>query len=186
MIIVGNTLIEPDIPRAEFCCDLAACKGGCCTLEGGRGAPLEDPEVGEIRKALPLVFPLLAAEQQETIARTGGIEGPPGDSATVCVRNRECVFAYFDGPVARCSFEKVYLEGRSAWRKPVSCHLYPIRVRSAVYEVLRYDRIEECAAGRARGHAEGVLLHEFLREPLSRRFGEEWWSAFSARCKEQG
>ena len=184
MIIVGNAVIEPDIPRAEFCCDLAACKGGCCTLEGGRGAPLEEAEVDEIRRALPLVTPLLGEEQREALARNGGVEGRAGDFATVCLRNRECVFVCWDGPIARCSFEKVFLEGRSGWRKPLSCHLYPLRIRSAGREFVRYDRIEECAAGRARGHAEGVLLSEFLREPLTRRFGGAWWSAFVQRCSE--
>jgi len=185
MIIVGNAVIEPDIPGAEFCCDLPQCKGGCCTLEGGRGAPLEDPEVEQIRKALPLVEPLLNTRQREVIRQTGGVEGKPGDHATCCVDHKECVFVYFDDSVARCSFEKAYLEGRSSWRKPVSCHLYPIRVLSAGREYLRYDRIEECAPGRARGHASRVPLHEFLREPLERRFGKEWWSALSSRCKEQ-
>jgi hypothetical protein len=126
----------------------------------------------------------VSPEHQHALTATGGVEGFSGNYATVCVKNRACVFVYFDGPIARCSFERVFLEGRSTWRKPLSCHLYPIRVSSAGREYLRYDRIEECAPGRQRGQAEGVPLREFLREPLSRRFGESWWSSFNARCKE--
>jgi hypothetical protein len=183
MIIVRNVILEPDIPRAEFCCNLEQCKGGCCTLEGGRGAPLADEEREEILRALPAVVPMLTAAQRELIAAVGPAEGEPGDLATPCLNNRECVYTIFDGPIARCSFERAFLDGQITWRKPISCHLYPIRARSMGPVHLRYDRITECDAGRRKGHVEGVLLHRFLREPLVRRFGEPWYSSFAAQCE---
>jgi hypothetical protein len=182
MIIVAHTSSEPDIRDAQFCCDLAACKGGCCTLEGGRGAPLADEEVEQIKKALPLVEPYLTKDQLATIAAVGPVEGKPGDFATPCLNERECVYVYFDGPIARCSFERAYLEGRNTWRKPLSCHLYPIRIRSVGKDYLRYDRIEECESGRRKGRNDNILLRNFLREPLVRKYGEEWYREFTERC----
>jgi hypothetical protein len=180
---VAEILVDTDIPGAEFCCDLPACKGACCTLEGGRGAPLDDAEAEEIRKALPFVLPSLPRRSAEEIARRGPVEGNPGDMATVCVDNRECVFAIFEQGVAACSLERAHLAGATSWRKPLSCHLFPIRVRRngrTAPPVLRYEQIAECAPGRARGAREGVRLSAFLKDPLARAFGLSWYEAFAA------
>jgi hypothetical protein len=109
-------------------------------------------------------------------------EGVPGDFATTCINDRECVFAYFEDGIARCSFERAFREEKSDWRKPLSCHLFPVRIRSFGRDVVRYEEIEECHAGRVRGREQEVPLREFLREPLIRRYGEEWYDAFIAYC----
>jgi hypothetical protein len=182
MLIVGTAVVETEIAEARFCCDLAVCKGGCCTIAGGRGAPVADAEVAEIEKAFPVVRPLLSDAALQVIARTGTVEGRPGDYVTPCVDDRECAYVYFDGGVAKCSFERAHLEGKIAFRKPISCHLFPIRVRSHGSDLLRYEQIEECEAARQRGEREDVPLPDFMRTALVRRFGEAWYDAFRSAC----
>jgi hypothetical protein len=185
MFIVGEAVIDDDVARAPFCCDLAVCKGACCSLAGGRGAPLEDAEVIEIERAYPLVKRYLPEHHIHTIETEGLVEGRPGDFATVCISERECVFAYFEEDVAQCGFEKAFLDGHTGWRKPLSCHLFPIRVRKFGREFIRYEQIEECRAGRARGEKERIQLYDFLRTSLVRNYGESWYESFRALCKTQ-
>lgn len=182
MFIVGETVIEERIRTAHFCCDTAACRGACCTLEGGRGAPLEDREVEEILSALPLIRNEMTEAGRNVVEEEGPIDGGPGDYATPCVGHRECAYVYFEGGIARCLFERAFLEGRIGWRKPISCHLFPLRVRTFGSTAMRYEEIDECAEGRARGARESIPLHEFLREPLIRRFGIAWYSTFVGEC----
>jgi hypothetical protein len=182
MVIIGEAVIDDAVAEARFCCDLAVCKGACCTLEGGRGAPLEDEEVLEINKAYPIVKRYLDERNIRTIEADGLVDGASGDYATACIERRECVFAYFDDGVARCSFEKAYLAGESDWRKPMSCHLFPIRIRPFGKDFVRYETIDQCAAGRKRGEEEQIALHDFLREPLTRKYGEAWYEKFLKYC----
>ena len=183
MFIIGEAFIEERLGRERFACDPESCKGACCTLEGGRGAPLDDREVEEIRKAFPAVEGFLPAKSLQVIQSVGQVEGAPGDYATPCVENRECAYAYFESGIARCSFERAYLEGSAAWRKPLSCHLFPVRVRRFGQEFLHYEEIDECASGRTRGADENIPISEFLKEPLTRRFGKSWYESFAAECR---
>jgi hypothetical protein len=182
MFVIGDAVIEQDIAVATFCCDVIACKGACCTLEGGRGAPLLVAEVSEIAAAYPHVESLLTPRALETIGRMGLVEGATGDATTPCIDERECVYTWFDGDIARCAFERAYLEGRTSWRKPISCHLFPIRIRRLGRDHLRYEQIRECAPGRLRGERERIPLHAFLREPLTRTYGEQWYADFRDAC----
>lgn len=185
MFIIGEAVIDDVVGHASFCCDLGACKGACCAIAGGRGAPLEDDEVLEIEKAFPLVKAYLSQHSLQTIETTGAYEGGPGDFATTCINNRECVFVYYEEGIARCSFERAYLEGKTDWRKPLSCHLFPIRIRKFGQDFVRYEQIEECLPGRERGKTEEVKLHIFLREPLIRKYGEEWYEKFLSWCRSK-
>lgn len=183
MFIIGEAVIEDQLGDEKFACDTGVCRGACCTLEGGRGAPLEDHEVEEIRKSFPAVRADLPGRSVHVIEERGFVEGKPGDYATPCVDGRECVYVTFDAGIARCSFERAYLAGRTGWRKPLSCHLFPIRVRRFGQQFLRYEQIEECAAGRCRGNREAIPLSDFLREPLIRTFGTAWYETFAAECQ---
>ncbi len=183
MFMIGEAVIEEQLSGEKFACDLQKCKGACCTLEGGRGAPLDDREVEEISKAFPAVRAFLAPRSLEVINAVGLVEGRPGDYATPCVESRECVYVYFEDGVARCSFDRAYREGKSRWQKPISCHLFPIRVRRFGQDFLRYEQIDECAAGRSRGVREDVPLFDFLKEPLTRKFGTAWYRTFAAECR---
>lgn len=187
MIIIGEALVEDDILTSHFSCDLHRCKGACCTLEGGRGAPLTDDEVDSIQRAYPFAAPYLSSGSLNAIRNNGLVEGTSGNFATSCVDGKECAFAFFEDGTARCSFERAYLEGKTAFRKPVSCHLFPIRVSQRGKENVRYEKIDECAGGRAKGSTEGMPLHQFMQEPLKRRFGASWYdrlAKYSARTRE--
>lgn len=185
MVIIGEAVIDAGVAEARFSCDLDVCKGACCTLEGGRGAPLEDEEVLEIYKAYPIVKRYLDERNIQTIEADGLVDGTPGDYATPCIERRDCVFAYFESGIARCSFEKAYLAGETQWRKPMSCHLFPIRIRHFGKDFVRYETIEECSGGRANGESQNVALHEFLREPLMRKYGSAWYENFSQYCRSR-
>lgn len=178
MIVIGEAVVEESVENASFCCDLKSCKGACCTLPGGRGAPLEDDEILEIEKAFPLARRFLSDRSLHAIETQGMFNGLPGDLATTCIENRECVFVFFEEGIAKCSFERAFEQGLTDWRKPISCHLFPIRIRHVGQEYLRYEEIDECAPGRARGKEQAVLLSDFLREPLTRKYGEQWYARF--------
>jgi hypothetical protein len=168
MFVIGEAVIDDTVGHVTFCCDLRACKGACCCLSGGRGAPLEDDEVREIERAYPIVKQYLSKKSIETIEMSGLVDGGPGD--------------HFEDGIAKCSFERAWQEGKISWRKPISCHLFPIRVHTMGRDFLRYVEIEECAGGRKRGREQQVKLVEFLKDPLVRRYGETWYNAFLAAC----
>ena len=107
-----------------------------------------------------------------------------GAYATTCVENRDCVFVSYQGDVAKCSFELAFNNGEIPWRKPVSCHLFPLRYSGNGPGLLRYEAIPECSAGREKGKAGGTKLHEFVGDALVRRFGSEWYETLADRCAE--
>ena len=182
MHVIGEAVIDSDMARANFCCDVSVCKGACCSLEGGRGAPLEDDEIREIQSAFPFVRPYLSEKSLSAIGRAGLFEGQPGDFATACVDGNECVFAYFENGIARCGFERAFIEGKTNWQKPLSCHLFPIRIRPHGRDYLRYEQIEECKAGRTRGSREEIRMFKFLKDPLVRKYGEDWYRQLEKYC----
>jgi hypothetical protein len=185
MFVIGETVVDDAVAQANFCCDVELCKGACCTLEGGRGAPLEDDEVLEIEKAYPIVKRYLDERNIRAIENSGLYDGSPGDFATNCIERRECVFSYFENGIAKCSFEKAFLQGETDWQKPVSCHLFPLRVRKSGRETVRYEHIEECNPGRVLGELHKTKLYDFLRAPLVRKFGEGWYKSLVECCRSK-
>ena len=183
MFIIGEAVIDDVVGTASFCCDLKQCKGACCTLPGGRGAPLEDEEILELQKSYPSARQYLSQRSIAAIEGLGMVDGSPGSYATTCIDKRDCVFVYYDGDVARCSLERAHEEGKTDWRKPLSCHLFPIRVRSFGKDYLRYEQIDECQAGRKSGEAQQLKLYDFLKEPLSRKYGGTWYQSFVNYCR---
>ena len=185
MFIIGEAVIDDAVAEARFRCDLEACKGACCTLNGGRGAPLEDDEVLEIQKAYPIVKQFLDERNTKAIETAGMIEGSPGNFATVCIDDRDCVFVFRENGIAGCAIEKAYVSGMIDWRKPLSCHLFPVRVRHFGKDFVRYEVIDECVGGRQKGEELQEELHTFLREPLVRKYGEAWYEKFLDYCQHQ-
>ena len=166
--------IDPDIHLTSFACDLRACKGACCTLPGGRGAPLLDEELDHIAAVLPVVLPTLSDEHRAAIGDHGPTEGSEGDHHTTCVNNSACVFVTYDGPIALCSIEQAYHRGEIAWRKPLSCHLFPIRVDTRPSLYARFEFIPQCLPAIHKGRAEKIPLVTFLSDALERAFGTSW------------
>ena len=179
MFLIQETVVDGSIATTKFACDLGRCKGACCTLQGGMGAPLLDREIDEIRNAFPAVKKYLSQEHLHTINEQGLFEGQPGEFSTTCVNHRACVFVTFEDGIARCSFEKAYLNGEIRWRKPISCHHFPIRIDGAERKRLRYEFLAECAPALERGEREGIYLSDFLQDSLTREFGAEWYQEFS-------
>jgi len=180
MFAVGNILISDDLLRAPFACNLGGCHGACCVV-GDSGAPVEDEERAELEAVLPIVRNRLRPEALAVIAQKGvWEETSPGQWATTCVGDAECVFVTYDGPVAKCAIQAAYHEGKTSFAKPVSCHLYPIRIeRLGEYDAINYEQVEICRPGVKHGIRTETELADFLREPLVRKYGEAWYTEFT-------
>ena len=182
IIQVGDVLVSSDVITEYFCCDLEACKGACC-VEGEAGAPVSLDEIGCIEDVLGTVWPGMSAGAQAVVDRQGvAYSDVDGDLVTSIVDGRDCVFTCHENGLCLCLLEKAYREGRSKFCKPISCALYPVRESrlSNGLTALNYHRWGICAAARKKGEAEGLRVYEFLKEPLVRRFGQEWYGQLVA------
>jgi len=177
MIEVGNVLVHEDVVRENFVCNLKKCKGACC-LEGDSGAPLNHDELHILDEIYPKVKPFMTAKGIATIEETGTyVTDFEGDYTTPCVdTNKECAYVTWENGITKCAIEKAYEYGAISWKKPLSCHLYPIRVtKYPEFDVLNYDRWSICSPACSFGNELKVHVHEFLKEPLIRKYGEEWY-----------
>ncbi|NMB06600.1 MAG: DUF3109 family protein [Bacteroidales bacterium] len=178
MIQIANTLLSDDIFEAQFICDLCKCKGQCC-VDGESGAPLTREEHDQIEEILPVIWDDLSPKAQQLISEQGiSYNDTDGELVTSIVNGEECVFTYYDeNGICKCAIDTAYREGRIAVQKPISCHLYPIRLTDyANYTAVNYHQWSICRPAVKLGRKEGVPLYRFLREPLIRRFGEEWYN----------
>ncbi|MDR1918679.1 MAG: DUF3109 family protein [Tannerellaceae bacterium] len=186
MLQIGNTLVSLDILEQRFVCDLAACKGACC-IEGDSGAPLEESELADLHKVLPIVWDELLPEAQALIKKQGvAYIDRGGETVTSIVNGRNCVFTYYDSSgVCKCAIEKACREGRTDFYKPVSCHLYPIRVKDyEAYQAVNYNRWRICRCAEALGEKTQIPLYRFLKEPLIRKFGQDWYEELELCARE--
>lgn len=186
MIQVGDTIVSMDCLSEKFCCDLEACKGACC-IEGDAGAPLEPDEVAALEEALPAVWPMLSASAQAVIDRQGvAYIDEEGDLVTSIVNGKDCVFTCYDEQgCCFCALEKACRVGASRFYKPVSCHLYPIRLkRIGGCVALNYHRWEVCRMAVEKGRRLGIPVYRFLKEPLVRRFGAAWYAELEEAADE--
>lgn len=175
LFVIDDVAVDSTIAERRFACDLLKCKGACCSLPGGRGAPLLDSEIPEIEAAIPEVLPILSQEKRRMIEKSGFYEGPPGDYATTCVDDEDCVFVYRENGIAKCAIERAFNDGKVGFRKPISCHLYPIRVNRFGGDILRYHELSECDPAVEKGESENVSVIDFLKTALARMYGEEWY-----------
>jgi hypothetical protein len=186
MLQIEDTLVSLDILERHFLCDLNHCKGACC-VEGDAGAPLEPDEPEALRRLLPAVWDDLRPEAQDVIRRQGvSYIDVEGDAVTSIVDGKNCVFTLADQDgVCRCAIEKACREGRTDFRKPLSCHLYPIRVKAYDgYRAVNYNRWNICRCAETLGETEGLPLYLFLREALIRKFGLEWYDELALCAAE--
>ncbi|MCH5328542.1 MAG: DUF3109 family protein [Coprobacter sp.] len=175
--IGGDTLVSLDVVEKEFVCHLESCLGACC-IEGDAGAPLEEGERQQLEEVLPYIWDDLLPAAQEVIREQGvSYIDEEGDEVTSIVNGKDCVFTcYGANGMCHCAVEKAFREGRIGFYKPVSCHLYPIRVKKYdTFTALNYNRWKICKAAEVLGRREGVKVYQFLKEPLVRRFGEAWY-----------
>lgn len=186
MLQIDDTIISFDIIEEAFICDLAACKGICC-VEGDSGAPVEPDEIEELQKALPHVWDDLSPKAQALINEQGVVYVDEDDEyVTSIVDGKDCVFTcYDDKGYCLCALEKAYREGKINFYKPISCHLYPIRVaKYREFRAVNYNRWSVCKAAVLLGKKENVKVYQFLKEPLIRKFGAAWYEQLENAAKE--
>lgn len=191
MIQIDDTIISIDCLSEKFCCDLDACAGACC-IEGDAGAPVDLDEVEQLEAALPVVWNDLSASAQTVIDKQGvAYTDEEGDLVTSIVNSKDCVFTCYDEKgCCFCALEKAYRAGKTNFYKPLSCHLYPIRLKKiGDMTALNYHRWDVCKAAVCKGEQLNLPVYRFLKEPLIRCFGQAWYDELEKaveELKEQG
>lgn len=186
MYQIGDVLISDEVLTERFICDLQDCKGACC-IEGDAGAPLELDEVLELEEVLPVIWDGLDLQARKVINKQGvAYTDPEGQLVTSIVNGKDCVFTCYDEQgCCFCAIEKAFREGKTKFCKPISCYLYPIRVKQVGdMEALNYNRWNICKAAVLLGQKENVRVYEFLKEPLIRKFGKAWYQELTEAVEE--
>ncbi len=186
MFLIQNTLVSLDVLEKEFCCDLETCRG-CCCIEGDAGAPVTDEELKQIKALLPELLPQMTKEAREVLETQGlSYLDPSGEQVLSIVNGKDCIFARTDHRGwTYCLIEKAYHAGKIDFKKPISCHLYPIRLtRVGEMTGLEYHRWDICHCARMLGKKQHIPLYRFLREPLIRRFGQAWYDELCLTAEE--
>ena len=173
MIQVQDKIISLDVFEKHFVCDLNACKGACC-IEGDSGAPLLDEEEEILNEIYEKVKPYMKKEGITEVENQGvAIYDSEGDLTTTLVNNRECAFVVEENGINLCSIEKAFLEGKTDFKKPISCHLFPIRIKEyRDFDVINYEEIKICKPACECGSKLEIPVYAFLKEPLIRKYGE--------------
>jgi hypothetical protein len=181
MLLIKDILVSADLLESEFVCKLESCKGACC-WEGDYGAPLEEEEMAVLENILPAVRPFLSNESLELLDRSGPFTwyAEKQMHGTTLHPDGACVFlTYDDNGIAKCGIENAWKAGETDFQKPVSCHLYPVRVQrneELHFEALNYDRWDICNAACAHGKDLGIPLYRFVSKALIRKYGEEFYA----------
>lgn len=175
LLEIDGILVNKDILNVKFTCNLSQCKGACCTLESEYGAPVTKEEIEIIERIFPVVKEYLPELNKRIIEKDGFYEEKSGDLLLKSINNRECVFAYYDGDIAKCAIERAYREGKVDFPKPLSCHLFPIRVSEFGGDVLRFEKYNECQIALEYGQETGLTVAEFCKDSLIRAYGKEWY-----------
>lgn len=186
MFQIGKTIISEELLETEFVCNIGACKGACC-VEGEAGAPLEETETHILARLYESVKPLLRPEGVAAIEKQGThVKGSDGDWETPLVDGKECAYTLFtEEGVAKCGLEEAFAKGMTNWKKPISCHLYPVRVREYTeLTAVNYHRWHVCDPACDLGAELKVPVYKFVREALIRKFGEDWYSELEEVARE--
>lgn len=191
MLQIQDTIVSFDVLERRFLCDLAKCKGICC-IEGDSGAPLEEDEIPILERLVDVVWDQLSEESKAVIKEQGvWYTDVMGDKVTSIVNGKECVFTTIDeNGMCKCALEVAYREGRSDFYKPISCHLYPVRLDKVGDNIaVNYHKWDVCKCARKLGSINDLPVYKFLKEPLIRRFGQEWYDELElcvGELKKQG
>ena len=177
MFQLGKTIVSEEIIKKDFVCNLSACKGACC-VKGDAGAPLEGEEAQILKDIYPKVKPFLRKKGIEAIEEQGThVTSAFGELETPLINGEDCAYVIFDDKnTALCGIEEAYNQGAVTWKKPVSCHLYPIRIKEySEFSAVNYDRWEICDDACTLGKELQVPIYKFVKEALIRKFGENWY-----------
>jgi hypothetical protein len=187
MLVVADTIVSDDIADKFFVCHIEKCKGACC-IEGDLGAPLELDELALLEQIYTSVKPYLSSEGIAAIEEQGCyIKDFEGDFSTPTIKDRECAYAIYDeNQNLKCGIEQAFLDGKTTFRKPISCHLYPIRAKKyGDFEALNYHRWDICSPACSLGDKLGVPIYKFLKEPLIRKYGQSWYNELVEQIENQ-
>lgn len=182
MIEIDDKIVSADLLRECFACDLSKCKGICC-VEGNAGAPLEEEEVGILEREYEAYKPFMAGEGVAAVEKQGfAVLDEDGDLTTPLVNDAECAYSYRENGITLCAIERAWREGKTSFHKPISCHLYPIRVTKFSNGTfgLNYHRWSVCKSACECGKKLGIPVYKSLKEPIIRQFGEEFYEALEA------
>lgn len=185
MLRIDDTIFSLDILEKKFCCKLAKCHGNCC-LYGDSGAPLTDAEVQTLKEIWPEVKPYMRPEGIKTIEESGtSIIDMENESVTPLIDKKECAYTIIKDNVFLCAIEQAWSEGKITFRKPLSCHLYPIRVKQfSDFKAVNYDEQPVCISARREGQDQGIYVYEFLKVPLIRAIGEPMYNELCIAARE--
>ncbi len=174
--MIDDTLVSEELKTICFSCDLSQCKGDCC-VQGDAGAPLEEEEIAILEDYLEEIKPYMTREGLEVVGKNGVFDyDTDGEYVTPLVNDRECAFVYFKNSISYCAIEKAWLEEKTDFQKPISCHLYPIRLSKLKHHTaVNYHRWDICKAALLKGKQENLPLYRYLKAPLIRKFGESWY-----------
>ncbi len=177
MFQIGKTIVSDELLEKEFVCNLSACKGQCC-VDGDAGAPLDEDELEIMEKIYPIVKPFLRPEGIKAIEAQGtSIKGEDGEWETPLINGADCSYVIFDRDTALCGIEQAYNQGLIDWKKPISCHLYPVRIREFTdFSAVNYHRWHICSDACELGKELEVPVYRFLKDALTRKFGAAWYS----------
>jgi hypothetical protein len=186
MLSIGNTLISDEVVTERFVCHVEVCKAACC-LEGDAGAPLRESEAPILERIYTEVKPFLNEKGIKAIEEQGTwVTDTDGEKCTPLVNGRECAYSLFDeNRILQCGIEKAWEAGATTFRKPSSCHLYPIRIREhSTFIAVNYHRWQVCQPACALGRKLGVPVFRFLKDALVDRFGAEWYHELEVLAEE--
>ncbi|MCX6291640.1 MAG: DUF3109 family protein [Bacteroidetes bacterium] len=178
MLAINNTLVSEDLIEKHFVCDLNACKGACC-VKGDYGAPLELDELPVMDEIYNKVKPYMTEKGIQSVEKQGKyLEYETGEWVTPLISGKECAYTFFENGTAKCAIEKAYYDGKIDFKKPVSCHLYPVRINKMKnsVEAVNYDRWSICKPACKLGDSLKVPLYKFLKDSLIRKYGEDWYA----------
>ena len=185
MFQIDDTIVSSALVEEKFACDLQACRGCCCRY-GDSGAPLHPEEAATLGKLWPLIRTFLRQEGISAIEEKGtSIKDIEGDTVTPLIGNEECAYTIMENGIYRCGIEKAFTAGVIGFRKPLSCHLFPVRIKHFTdFRAVNYEEWPICRPALAAGEREGTELYRFLKEPLIRAFGYEWYEKLVLAAKE--
>ncbi len=188
MIAIDNKLVSDEVIDEQFVCDLSKCKGGCC-VDGDAGAPLHIDELDNINQVYEAVLPYLTEESKKEIERQGRyVYDKEFGWVTPTIKSKICVYGIVDkSGIVKCGIEQAFMDGKVKWKKPISCHLFPVIVtksKDGVTEFANYEpREDNCKAACALGKKLKVPVYQFLKEPLVRKFGQSFYEALEATAQ---
>ena len=176
ILTIDEVLVRSEITDTPFVCDLEKCKGACCTLESDFGAPVNAEEIEKIKEILPVLKQYLTQEHIDEIDENGFYEYRDNEYMLKSMDRKACVFVYYEGDIAKCGMERAFLDGKTDFKKPISCHLFPVRVSKFGGAVLRYEEFSECKPALEKGKELNITVAEFCEESLTRLYGKKWYS----------